>query len=287
MVSAEEIAADAQRLAALALAEDGARDLTSLVTVVPDQRGRARIVARSAVVASGIVYADALLFAAELPTAEWRTGDGDHVEAGGTICHLHGPLAGLFRAERPMLNMLQRACGVATLTSRFVDAIAPARCVVLHTRKTTPGLRILEIAAVLDGGGKMHRRDLAGALLVKDNHWAAMQTSGRTLAEALEAARRAGARMLGVEVETSDELDTACAAGATRLLIDNQTPDIVREWSARARQLSPGIEIEASGGITLDNAREYAMAGADFISVGALTGSPPRVDLSMEVRSEK
>ena len=283
MISAEEIAADAQRVAAVALAEDGARDITSLVAVEPGQSAHARVMARGPLVLAGLAYADALIAAAGLLPAAWQVPDGATVDAGTVLCEPHGSLAALLRVERPMLNVLQRACGIATLTARFVDAVASTRCRVLHTRKTTPGLRLLEIGAVLTGGGRMHRRELAHAVLVKDNHWAAMARNGRSLADALAAAKAAGATELGVEVETVEQLDEACRAGATRLLIDNQAPDVVREWTGRARRLAPGIVIEASGGITLDNARDYAQAGVDCISVGALTMMPARVDLSMEV----
>jgi nicotinate-nucleotide pyrophosphorylase (carboxylating) len=283
VVSAEEVAEDAQRIAALALAEDGARDITSLVTIVPGQQGRARIEARAPLVLAGAAYADALITTADLVPAEWQAPEGAAVDAGAVICELHGSLGELLRVERPLLNVLQRACGIATLTARFVEVVSPTRCQVLHTRKTTPGLRVMEIAAVLAGGGKMHRRDLAHAVLVKDNHWAAMARSGRSLADALRAGTAAGARELGVEVETPDQVTEACLAGATRLLIDNQTPTVVREWVARARQLAPVTVIEASGGITLDNALDYALAGVDCISVGALTQTPAKVDLSLEM----
>jgi nicotinate-nucleotide pyrophosphorylase (carboxylating) len=197
---------------------------------------------------------------------------------------LHGALDGILRAERPMLNLLQRACGIATATRAYVDAVAGTRCRILHTRKTAPGLRALDIAAVVSGGGARHRADLSHEVMVKDNHWRALIRGGRTLAEALAEARGRGVTALYLEVESVEQLDQACAAGATRLLIDNQTPETVAAWGARARWLRAGIEIEATGGITLENVRAYAEAGADFVSIGALTHSVRAADLAVEVR---
>jgi nicotinate-nucleotide pyrophosphorylase (carboxylating) len=196
---------------------------------------------------------------------------------------IHGRLGRMLRAERPMLNLLQRACGIASATRAYVDSVAGTRCRILHTRKTAPGLRALDIAAVLAGGGSRHRADLSHEVMVKDNHWQALRMEGNDLAGALAAARRRGVVSLQVEVETEAQLEEACAAGATRLLVDNQSPATVRAWTERARVLVPGIEIEATGGITLANAREYAEAGVDFISIGALTHSVTAADIGLEV----
>jgi nicotinate-nucleotide pyrophosphorylase (carboxylating) len=184
-----------------------------------------------------------------------------------------------------MLNLLQRASGIATATRAYVDAVAGTGCRILHTRKTAPGLRALDIAAVLAGGGVRHREDLSHEVMVKDNHWQAAVRSGRTLADALDEARRRGVTALYVEVESQEQLEQACAAGATRLLVDNQTPATVRSWGLRARAMREGIEIEATGGITLDNVRAYAEAGADFVSIGALTHSVRAADLGIEVQA--
>jgi nicotinate-nucleotide pyrophosphorylase (carboxylating) len=189
----------------------------------------------------------------------------------------------MLRAERPMLNLLQRATGIAGATRAYVNAVAGTSCRILHTRKTAPGLRALDIAAVLAGGGTPHRADLAHEVMVKDNHWQALRAGGRTLADALAEARERGISSLQVEVESLAQVEEACAAGATRLLVDNQTPDMVRRWAERARELRPGIEIEATGGITLQNVRAYAEAGADFVSVGALTHTVVAADLALEI----
>jgi nicotinate-nucleotide pyrophosphorylase (carboxylating) len=183
-----------------------------------------------------------------------------------------------------MLNLLQRACGIASATRRYVEAVAGTPCRILHTRKTAPGLRALDVAAVLSGGGARHRLDLSHEVMVKDNHWQALRMARSNLGVALEEARSKGIRSLQVEVESVEQLEQACAAGATRLLVDNQTPETVRSWARRARELKPGIEIEATGGITLENVRAYAEAGADFISIGALTHSVIAADLGIELR---
>jgi nicotinate-nucleotide pyrophosphorylase (carboxylating) len=165
-----------------------------------------------------------------------------------------------------------------------VDAVQGTRARILHTRKTAPGLRSLDISAVIAGGGHAHRIDLSHEVMVKDNHWQALQKSGNTLRMALEEGRKRGLRALYVEVESPDQLELACSAGASRLLIDNQKPEMLKRWAQLARERVPEIEIEATGGITLSNVREYALAGADFISIGALTHSVRAADISIEVK---
>ncbi len=277
---------DAARVAELALAEDGARDISSLVSIAAGQRGRAVIEARQVLVMAGIPYADAVVARCHLPPVEWATHDGAVEPRGRVLGVLQGDLLAVLRAERPLLNLMQRAAGIATLTAQFVHAVAGTRCRILHTRKTTPGLRTFEIAAVLAGGGWSHRRSLADEVMIKDNHWQALTAHGRSLQDALDEARALGVAALQVEVERIDQLDEACAAGATRLLIDNQTPATVAEWTARVRREHADIEIEATGGITLANVRAYAEADVDFISLGALTHSVPSADLGVEVRQE-
>ncbi len=270
-------------MADLALAEDGTRDISSLVSVAAGQRGRAVIEARQDLVMAGTMYADAVVARCDLVPIEWTVPDGLTVSAGSVVGVLTGDMSAILRAERPMLNLMQRAAGIATLTARFVQAVAGTRCRILHTRKTTPGLRAFEIAAVLAGGGSPHRRSLADEVMIKDNHWQALAARGRSLRDALAEARDLGVSSLQVEVERIEQLDEACAAGATRLLIDNQTPATVAEWTARARRLHPAVEIEATGGITLANVRAYAEADVDCISLGALTHSVPSVDLGLEI----
>jgi nicotinate-nucleotide pyrophosphorylase (carboxylating) len=273
---------DAERIAAVALAEDGATDITTVLTVPAGVAGEGRIEYRSGGVVAGAAYADAVARACEC-RIEWRAPEGRTVAAGTVAGVVHGPLGRILRAERPMLNLLQRASGIATATRAYIDAVAGTGCRILHTRKTAPGLRVLDVAAVLAGGGTRHRFDLAHEVMVKDNHWQALRSEGNTLAAALADGRRRGVASLQVEVETEAQLEEACAAGATRLLVDNQPPATVRAWARRARELVPGIEIEATGGITLANVRQYAEAGVDFVSIGALTHSVVAADIGLEI----
>lgn len=274
---------EAERIAAIALAEDGETDITTALTVPVGLPAQGLIEFRSGGVLAGAAYADAVARACECRIV-WRAPDGRQIPPGATVGLVQGSLGRILRAERPLLNLLQRACGIAGATQAYVDAVAGTSARILHTRKTAPGLRALDIAAVLAGGGSRHRTDLSHELMVKDNHWRALGRSGGSLSPALERAREGGIAALYVEVESEEQLREACAAGATRLLVDNQTAEQVREWAALARSLRPGIEIEATGGITLENVRAYAGAGADFISIGALTHSVRAADLSIEVR---
>jgi nicotinate-nucleotide pyrophosphorylase (carboxylating) len=277
------VTGEAERLAALVLAEDGNRDVTTAVTVPTGLPAEGDIEYRESGVLAGTAWADAVARACDC-RVEWRAAEGGSVSPGTTVGVVRGTLARILRAERPLLNLLQRACGIATATRAYVDAVAGTSCRILHTRKTAPGLRPLDIAAVLAGGGARHRADLEHEVMVKDNHWQALRRSGASLAAALAEARAQGITSLQVEVESVAQLEEAVAAGATRLLIDNQRPETVREWAALARGRRAGIEIEATGGITLANVRTYAEAGVDFISVGALTHSVRAADLGIEVR---
>jgi nicotinate-nucleotide pyrophosphorylase (carboxylating) len=271
-----------ERIAALALAEDGPTDVTSAVTVPSSLQAEGRLEFRSGGVLAGEAFANAVAIRCDC-RIEWQAPDGRVIAAGSRVGLVSGPLARILRAERPMLNLLQRACGIATATRQYVDAVAGTSAHILHTRKTAPGLRALDIAAVLAGGGMRHRADLAHEVMVKDNHWQALRAGGGTLADALVRARDRNISALQVEVESPEQVEEACAAGATRLLVDNQTPDTLRRWAQRARELRPTIEIEATGGITLENVRSYAEAGADFISIGALTHSVHAADLALEI----
>jgi nicotinate-nucleotide pyrophosphorylase (carboxylating) len=274
---------DAARIAAAALAEDGETDLTTDLTIPPGTKADAIIQFRSGGVLAGSVYADAVAHACGC-TIGWRSAEGSYAEPGAVVGTITGELRHILRAERPLLNLLQRASGIATATHSFVEAVAGTGCRILHTRKTAPGLRQLDIDAVVAGGGETHRLDLGHELMVKDNHWQALGRTGRSLEAALAAARQRGVAALYVEVESLEQLQLACAAGATRLLVDNQSPATLGAWAENARRQSPGIQIEATGGITLANVRAYAEAGADFISVGALTHSVRAADIALEVR---
>lgn len=273
---------DIERIATAALAEDGRTDLTTALTVPPGLSADGRIEYRSGGVLAGTEYAEAVGLACGCPV-EWQTGEGGTAEAGAVIGTIRGELRSILRAERPLLNLLQRASGIATATRAFVASVEGTPCRILHTRKTAPGLRALDVSGVTAGGGFVHRLDLEHAVMVKDNHWQALRSGGTSLEEALRRARHQGITSLYVEVESLEQLEEACVAGATRLLIDNQSPGTLRSWADNARERSPGIEIEATGGITLENVRAYALAGADFISIGALTHSARAADLALEI----
>jgi len=278
-----DVASDAHRVAAVALAEDGEIDVTTALIASPQTSVAGHIKVRQAGVFAGHWYAEAVARACGCAAITWTTAEGEPIEEDRTVGVLCGSVAQLLRAERPLLNLLQRACGVATATRAFVEAVAGTHCRILHTRKTTPGLRGLEVRAVLAGGGALHRVALSRIVMIKDNHWNALERAGTTLSSALAAARSRGVLACHVEAESLSQVEAACAAGATRILVDNQSPDALRAWAQVARRLTPGIEVEATGGITLANVRAYAEAGADFVSVGALTHSPPAADLTLEL----
>lgn len=274
---------DAKRLAELALAEDGERDITTEITGAGERPAHGVLEARSTLVLAGIAYADAVARVVGIPGVRWRNVEGDEVAAGTVLGELSGSFAQVLRAERPLLNLLQRACGIATATRAYVRAVDGTRCRILHTRKTAPGLRGLDLLAVIAGGGYIHRVDLSHAVMIKDNHWHALLDEKRPLKAALDQAREGGVQALYVEVESELQVRTAAAAGATRLLVDNQTPATVAQWKELALALRPGIELEATGGITLDNVRSYAEAGVDYVSIGALTHSVQAADVALEV----
>ena len=252
-------------------------DLTTRFVVDSALLGEARIIAKSPGVLSGSEAA-ARVFEMVHPPCEYVAllPDGARMKAGDEAAKIVGPLASILTAERTALNFLQRLSGVATITRRYADAIdAYPGVTLLDTRKTTPGLRSLERAAVRAGGGHNHRNGLWDAILIKDNHIAA--AGGVT--EAIGRARRAG-MPVEVEVDTLEQLDEALAAGAEMILLDNMNSKLMR----RAVEMTAGrAKLEASGGMTLEGAIAAARAGVDRISVGALTHSAPALDLSLEV----
>jgi nicotinate-nucleotide pyrophosphorylase (carboxylating) len=269
-------------LVAAALREDlggelGDADITTHFVVDGDLMAEARVIAKKAGVISGSDAA-ARVFKKVNPLVEYSVlrADGARIEPGEEAARVVGPLASILTAERTALNFLQRLSGIATLTRRYADALAAYPGVtLLDTRKTTPGLRFLERAAVRAGGGHNHRDGLWDAILIKDNHVAA--AGGVT--EAINRARRS--RMpIEVEVDTLEQLDEALAAGAEMILLDNMPSELMR----RAVEMTAGrAKLEASGGMTLEGAVAAAKTGVDRISVGALTHSAPALDLSLEV----
>lgn len=215
---------------------------------------------------------------------EWLLADGTTVEPGSVVANVSGPMRSILTGERTALNFLCHLSGVATLTRRFVDVVAAANLAtrVLDTRKTLPGLRSLQKAAVRAGGGWNHRGSLSEAVLVKDNH-----IGGLGIAEAVGLARRWWpGRMVEVECDRADQVAEAVAAGASVVMLDNMTADAVAGCVAmvRAHAGPERVLIEVSGGVTLDTAPAYAAAGADLLSVGALTHSAPGLDLGLDLR---
>ena len=272
-----------RRLIDLALDEDlGRGDVTSQVTVGADGPTiTAEMIAREPIVAFGVDIAIAV-FAQVDPRVELEVHapDGARVDRGGLLVTVRGPAHGILSAERTALNFVQRLSGTATFAKRYADAVAGTRARVVDTRKTTPGFRVLEKAAVLAGGCSNHRFDLGSGVLIKDNHIAACGS----VRAAVEAAKARAPHPLRVEVEVTNlgELDEALAAAADIVLLDNMTPAQVEVAAARAH--GRGILVEVSGGITLATVADYARAGADLISVGALTHSAPAVDIGLDVR---
>ena len=275
-----EIDGDTRDLVARALLEDlGSGDVTAEAVVPDDALGLATITQKAPGVVFGLDVAGEVFRqtgAGELealaPEGEWR----DDVPA--AVARTEGPARALLAAERTALNFLCHLSGVATLTARFVNEIQGTGARVLDTRKTTPGLRALEKAAVAAGGGTNHRMGLYDAILIKENHAALAGGVG-------EAVRRAREAQPGLPVEVEcrnlDEVRQGADAEANRLLLDNMSPAELREAVATARAANGGPELEASGGITLENVAEVAATGVDFVSVGLLTHSAPALDLSM------
>jgi nicotinate-nucleotide pyrophosphorylase (carboxylating) len=263
-----------------ALEEDQAfNDVTTIATVLSSRRARAALVARQAGVISGVPLA---LEAFRLldPKISMRVDaeDGTRVEKGGTVIYISGHARALLSAERTALNFMQRMSGIATLTSRYVEAVKGTKAKILDTRKTTPGWRRLEKYAVRSGGGVNHRLDLARAVLIKDNHLKAVDGDVGVAVRRTREIAPHGAKV-EVECDTLEQVRAAIEAGADEVLVDNMPTDAIREAVEMARGRAT---VEASGGVTIDNVRAIAETGVDFISVGALTHSPPAMNLALD-----
>lgn len=273
-----------RRLAESALLEDHAwQDVTTDPLVPDDQQGHATIIAKAAGVIAGLPMAQTV-FAAADGTLSWQPHllDKNRVSEGATIVTIEGSIASILRAERAALNFLAHLSGIATATAAVVDAIHGTHCQVRDTRKTLPGLRSLEKYAVRMGGGMSHRADLAAAVLIKDNHIAALYDRDLDIATGIKLALNANPNLrVEVEVTSLDEAQQAADAGAHELLLDNMSVEAMREvvQAFAVREHRPALE--ASGGITLLNARAAAETGVDYISLGALTHSAAALDLSL------
>ena len=277
-----EIDADTRELVARALLEDlGPGDVTAEAVVPEDAQGRATITQKEPGVVLGLDVAAEVFRQTGAGELERRAEEGEwRDEIPATVASVAGPARALLAAERTALNFLCHLSGVATLTATFVGRVELIGAKVLDTRKTTPGLRALEKAAVVAGGGTNHRMGLYDAILIKENHAAIAGGVGEAVRRAREARPD-----LSVEVECRDleEVGQGIEAGADRLLLDNMSPVELREAVAVARRSGDGPELEASGGIDLVNVREIAETGVDYVSVGALTHSAPALDLSMTI----
>jgi nicotinate-nucleotide pyrophosphorylase (carboxylating) len=262
-----------------ALAEDLGEggDVTSAATIRADARFSADLAAREPIVVAGLDLASAFFRALDEDVVIGKeASDGSAVEAGAVLLRLRGNARAMLAAERPALNTLQHLSGIATLTRRYVDAIAGTGAVVLDTRKTIPGLRAIEKYAARMGGAENHRMRLDDGVLIKDNHVAVAGGVG----PAVRAAKEANTGLqVQVEVDRIEQIEEALAAGADRLLLDNMDLRTLR----RAVELVAGrVPLEASGGVRLDTIRDIAETGVDFISVGRITQSAPAVDIGMD-----
>ena len=281
-------------LVRVALNEDiGRGDITSLACLEPE-RVHARITAKSDGILSGTVPATiAFAIVDSANTVTFNVQDGEPFGAGQAIAEIDGLNQTVLTAERTALNFLAHLSGIATLTGRFVKAVAGTGCTILDTRKTTPGWRLLEKEAVIHGGGANHRLGLHDMILIKDNHIAAAGSVGAAVARAREYLRSGDCRFqfgsertdidIEVEVTAIEQLTEAIGCGVTRLLLDNQSPASLADLVKAARQLKPAVKLEASGGIRLDNVAAIAAAGVDFVSIGALTHSAPASDFSLNI----
>jgi nicotinate-nucleotide pyrophosphorylase (carboxylating) len=267
------------------LAEDiGSGDITTETLISPGQRARGEVVAKAPLVLAGIDLFIEVFRLLDFTTEEdIPHHDGEKLAPGQIPARVTASARALLTGERVALNLLQRLSGVATVTEQFVRAVAGTGAQIVDTRKTTPGLRALEKYAVRIGGGHNHRMDLEEAVLIKENH---IRLAGGVIA-ALESAQTARDRAKWIEIEVTNlnELRDALTGNPDIVLLDNMTPALAREAVEHVRMHDPSrkIRTEASGGITLGNVREFAEAGVDWISVGALTHSAPAIDLSFEI----
>ncbi|MGD9497785.1 MAG: carboxylating nicotinate-nucleotide diphosphorylase [Armatimonadota bacterium] len=263
-----------------ALREDiGRGDLTSIVTVPPGTRARGVLLAKQdGVMAGGYVVAECFRQNDPGGCFEQRVPDGEAFTSGEHLGAVEGSARGLLGAERVVLNFLQRLCGIATLTRAFADQVAGTGACITDTRKTTPGLRALEKAAVLAGGGSNHRFALYDGIVIKDNH---IRLAGG-IAQAVARARRSAPHTLKIEVETAtlDEVREALEAGADIIMLDNMTDEMIAQ---AVRIVGGRALVEASGGMSLERVRSVAELGVDLISVGRLTHSAPAIDISLEL----
>jgi nicotinate-nucleotide pyrophosphorylase (carboxylating) len=267
------------------LGEDlGRGDITTQSTVTRNTRARGRFIAKQAMTVAGLEAAEAVFSTLDAQQQlEAFVSDGDQVEAGKVIARTSGFADVLLAGERVALNLLQRLSGIATLTREYMRAIEGTSAAIVDTRKTTPGLRMLEKYAVLAGGGRNHRFGLDDGVLIKDNHIA---LAGGVSAVVSRARERVGhLHKIEVEVSSEHDLREALESRADIILLDNLTPEETLRFVKLARELAPQVTLESSGGITLENVRAYAETGVDLISIGALTHSARAMDISFKIQA--
>src|ERR1700742_1792353 len=278
-----------------ALAEDkAANDITTALTIPHNLRASGTIIAKEACVVAGLgcipVFLNIFAKMSSTPVGRFEVVsppeifDGVKVKKGQSPAVIRHNAAAILSCERVILNLMQRMCGIATLTNEFVKAVSGTKTKVLDTRKTIPGLRVLDKYAVSCGGGVNHRLDLQDGILINNNHISLGGAIPAVLEHAL--ANRKGSQWIQVEVRTQAELDQAIAGKAESILLDNMTPSQVKKAVRQIRAALPGVPIEASGNMNLKTVRKYALAGVDFVSVGALTHSAAAADLSMRITAD-
>jgi nicotinate-nucleotide pyrophosphorylase (carboxylating) len=265
-----------------ALAEDlqGGEDITSVATVSGSEKVVADFVSRKAGVIAGIAMAKAVLEEVGLTDIDVLIHDGESVQAGQVLMTVRGDTRAILLAERTALNFLGHLSGIATLTRRWVDAISGTRCQIRDTRKTTPGMRLLEKYAVRMGGGTNHRISLSDAALIKDNHIAA---AGGVAAAFSKVREKFPSSEIEIEVDTLDQLREVLPLKPDLVLLDNMSPAQCAEAVAI---VAGATKLEASGGISMENARAYAETGVDYLAIGALTHSAPVFDIGLDLRAE-
>ena len=282
-------AEDARELVRVALAEDlgpAGLDVTTLATIPADQEATAYVLARAAGVVAGLpvvaeVFAQvAALVGSPVPSVELAVGDGTQVVRGDVLARVTGPIRVILIGERTLLNIASRLSGVATHTRRWADQLEGTGAMVLDTRKTTPGMRHLEKYAVRAGGGTNKRMGLYDCAMIKDNH----KLAAGSVSAAYQAIRRTFPEVdIQVEVTTVAEALEAYAVGARFIMCDNMSVPLLAEPVAALRAQDEPVEIEATGGLTLEVAREYALTGVDYLSVGGLTHSSPILDIALDL----
>lgn len=274
-----------EQLIDLAFAEDiRDGDHTTLSIIPASEYGRQQLIIKEEGIVAGVEIAR-MVFERFDPALEMKVfiEDGAHVKPGDVVFEVYGPVRSLLQTERTMLNIMQRMSGIATVTAKYQAELDGLKTKVLDTRKTTPGMRLLEKMAVKIGGGSNHRIGLFDMILIKDNHVDFAGGIPKAVASVKEYLRRNHKNLkIEQEVRNTEEIHQAVEAGVDRIMLDNFSPERTREAVALIRSLNPAIEIESSGGITLDTLRKYGECGVDFISIGALTHSVKSLDMSFK-----